>query len=302
MITDIAPVSKINQMLMTATKPAETKAIESMAQAAKAYAKEQGDYEGVVRAVRVYIMARMKTTELIQPHIRQGQHGREGNNVVTFLSDLGFTKMQWSRRTKELKIKDRLDEYFDECLSNGWEPSLHGFLNYTTKAHVSHNSGENEWYTPPEYVEAAREVMGTIDTDPASCDEANETVKAENYYTEEENGLVKVWGGNVWMNPPYSQPLISEFADTFAKKYNAGEFQQACVLVNNATETNWYQSLLTYAAAVCFVKGRVKFIDRNGDASGAPLQGQTILYFGSNEKAFANKFSEFGIILYGRGC
>ena len=53
MITDITPVSKINQMLAMATLPAQTKEIESMAQAYKAYAKEQGDYEGVVKAVRV---------------------------------------------------------------------------------------------------------------------------------------------------------------------------------------------------------------------------------------------------------
>src|SRR5688500_11908475 len=118
MITDIVPVSKIGQMLVTATKPAETKAIESMAQAAKAYAKEQGDYEGVVRAVRVYMLARMKTTELIQPYVQRGGNF-QGDNVVT-LKDFSLTKKQWNRRTKELKVKDRIDEYFDECIANGW--------------------------------------------------------------------------------------------------------------------------------------------------------------------------------------
>jgi hypothetical protein len=29
-------------------------------------------------------------------------------------------------------------------------------------AHVSHNSGENEWYTSGEYIEAVRNVMGSI--------------------------------------------------------------------------------------------------------------------------------------------
>jgi phage N-6-adenine-methyltransferase len=168
------------------------------------------------------------------------------------------------------------------------------------KPHVSHNSGENEWYTPKQFIEAARLAMGSIDTDPASSDVANETVRAKKYYTAEQDGRDKKWSGNVWMNPPYSQPLISEFIDAFAQKYNAGEFQQACVLVNNAKETNWYQALLIYASAVCFIKGRVKFIDKQGNASGAPLQGQTVLYFGNREKSFIDAFSEFGIVLYGR--
>jgi phage N-6-adenine-methyltransferase len=170
----------------------------------------------------------------------------------------------------------------------------------TIKPHVSHNSGENEWYTPPQFIEAARLAMGSIDTDPASSELANRTVQAGKYYTAEQDGRDKKWGGNVWMNPPYSQPLITEFIDAFVRKYNAGEFQQACVLVNNATETNWYQSLLTYASAVCFIKGRVKFIDKSGNPSGAPLQGQTVLYFGNREKSFIDAFSEFGIVLYGR--
>ena len=34
------------------------------------------------------------------------------------------------------------------------------------KPHVSHNSGENEWYTPEPFIEAARQVLGTIDLEP----------------------------------------------------------------------------------------------------------------------------------------
>ena len=43
----------------------------------------------------------------------------------------------------------------------GHESRLNG------SAHVSYNSGENEWYTPPEFIASAREVLGTISLDPA---------------------------------------------------------------------------------------------------------------------------------------
>jgi ParB family chromosome partitioning protein len=159
--------------------------------------------------------------------------------------------------------------------------------------HVAQNSGENEWYTPPNFIASARAVMGGIDTDPASSEIANQTVKAKRFYTKEDDGLRQAWKGNVWMNPPYAQPLISNFAEAVAYKYSVGEFKQAIVLVNNATETQWFQRMAGVASAICFPKSRVRFLDPQGNP-GAPLQGQAILYFGKNPAKFAEEFNHYG--------
>jgi hypothetical protein len=166
------------------------------------------------------------------------------------------------------------------------------------RAHVANNSGNNEWYTPARHIEIARQVMGGIDCDPATSEIANQTVKAETFFTAADDGLAQTWRGRVWMNPPYAQPLINNFAEAVSAKFESGEIDQACILVNNATETQWFQRMLSVASAVCFPKSRIKFIDPSGKPSGAPLQGQAIIYMGDNVKAFRAAFKPEGAILF----
>lgn len=168
------------------------------------------------------------------------------------------------------------------------------------KPHVAQANGCSEWYTPLIYIEAARQVMGSIMVDPASSDIANEIVKADLWYTKEDDGLKQPWAGTVWMNPPYSQPLVQEFCDLFVEKIETGEITEGCVLVNNATETVFFQNMLKHCRAVCFIEGRIQFIDENGDAKGAPLQGQAVLYFGTNYASFESVFSNFGVVLHAK--
>lgn len=159
--------------------------------------------------------------------------------------------------------------------------------------HVSHNSGNNEWYTPPEYIYAARLVMGGIDLDPATSEEANKVVDAARFYTAEDDGLRQPWSGRVWMNPPYATDLVGRFIDRLATGMECGDVTEAVVLVNNATETAWFNRLMGVASAVCFPRGRVRFWQPGGD-TGAPLQGQAVVYCGSNTHRFIEEFKDFG--------
>ena len=89
--------------------------------------------------------------------------------------------------------------------------------------HVANNSGNDEWYTPKEYVDSARKVMGSIDTDPASCKTAQAWIKSGIYYDEKSDGLKQKWSGNVWLNPPYSQPLIANFSEALCIRHAAAK-------------------------------------------------------------------------------
>lgn len=209
--------------------------------------------------------------------------------------DLGFSKDQVSQFQRMADHEEVVHEAIAEARERDDIVSRSAVLQKIAEAknpskpHVVNNSKDDEWYTPSQYIEAAREVMGTIDLDPASNDFANETVRATTYYTEETDGLAQKWFGNIWMNPPYSTALLSRFAEKLAEE----DFTQAIILVNNATETGWFETMISKASAIVFHKGRIRFVKRDG-AHGAPLQGQAFIYYGDNVEQFINVFGKFG--------
>lgn len=208
------------------------------------------------------------------------------------LKELGLTRQRASENERMASEPEIVEKYIERTIKQDEAPTTSGALRAiqeSRKPHVTNNSKDDEWYTPARFIESARRAMGSIDLDPASNDFANETVKAGTYYTESDNGLDKEWFGNVWLNPPYSSVLVQRFAD----KVVNSEFNQAIVLVNNATETGWFRKLADNASAIVFTTGRIKYYKRDGE-HGTPLQGQAFLYFGENTESFLNEFSQYG--------
>lgn len=163
------------------------------------------------------------------------------------------------------------------------------------RPHVARATGNPEWYSPAEYVEAARRVLGAVDLDPASCEVANAVIQAARIYTVHDNGLQHPWSGRVWLNPPYSARLVKAFVARLVSEYEAGSVSAAVMLVNNATETRWFQQAARAATAICYPGKRVRFYTHDG-SPGAPLQGQALFYFGANARRFRREFSPVGIV------
>ena len=156
-------------------------------------------------------------------------------------------------------------------------------------------TGENEWYTPPEYIEAARDALGDIDLDPASSEFGQSRVQAAQYFTVENDGLTQPWYGRVFLNPPYSQPLIQQFIEKLIHEYRSARVDSAILLVHNYTDTRWFHIAEAEAEAICFTLGRIKFEGADGSVA-SPTQGQAFLYYGPQPGMFYERFKDIGFV------
>jgi hypothetical protein len=187
--------------------------------------------------------------------------------------------------------------------------TLPGFDSVIGEAHKS-----NEWYTPSRYVEAAREVMGGIDLDPASCEMANRTVKAKKIYAIEDDGLTQDWiCKSVWLNPPYGKAipytsqgrymgggntevksLQTQFVEKALNEYRNGNTEQLILLVTANTTVKWFQPLWDYP--MCTPSSKITFTVLGESEGKRQVFGNVFVYLGPHEQKFIEVFSQFGRI------
>jgi ParB family chromosome partitioning protein len=291
--------SRASQMLAEATTIQKAKELKDLALTAADWARRKGMGEEAVQNARGYALdAERKMGELLLTKPRafksgpgRGKKGGAASSPgliakVPSLKDLGLSKHESKQAQKLAKLSS---EEFEQLKAGTFK------LHNLERGRIAENTGEYEWYTPPAYIAAAKKVMGDIDLDPASSEKANKIVGAKRFLTAADNALTAKWEGRVWMNPPYGQPLITQFSEAVVKKFTSHEIAEACILVNNATETAWFQGLMKAASAICFPKGRITFLDENHKSAGVPLQGQAVVYLGKNAEKFRKVFGKFGV-------
>lgn len=160
---------------------------------------------------------------------------------------------------------------------------------------INQTSGRVEWYTPSAIIEAARKTMGSIDLDPASCEIANRTVQAERYFTADDNGIVDIWRGNVWLNHPFGRKTNKEWVDKLIHEWGCGDMEQACCITFACTSEKWFQPLFQFPQ--CYLSPRTNYLGPDGKPVKGVTKGSVVTYLGTNVEQFCVSFQAMGNLM-----
>lgn len=286
--------------LPTQFNPENTHDKQSQADAIIAYAKRIKDWPLLEQAIDAKIEEQIEFVRWWDERVTAGRNAQLKNSVVTDTVTTiaieeaekltGFSKMQVSRIRKRLQDVEKYRDLVKGAAYKNAFPEMSG--NVTATAHT----GDEESYTPVVYLESARQVMGGIDLDPASNPMAQKNVQASEYFTAADDGLEQDWRGRVWLNPPYTALVINKFVDKLVNHYIKDDISQAILLTNNNTDTSWFHIAARHSNAICFTRGRINFLKRDGSTS-SPTNGQAFFYFGDNAEGFTKTFTAHGLVM-----
>ena len=168
-----------------------------------------------------------------------------------------------------------------------------------TPTHKRYWKGEEEWYTSSNIVEGAFDVMGGIDLDPASNPVANKYVKADKFFTKDDDGLEQDWYGRVFMNPPFTKDVINKFTGKLITEYEQGNVTEAILLVESSNQPLWFSDLVMACDAYYMHtdrSGRFYYWNPNEDEDQRGQSRGYLFYFGGNVDKFVEVFKSTGVI------
>lgn len=154
---------------------------------------------------------------------------------------------------------------------------------------VRESAATHERYTPPELAKLARKVLGSIELDPASSAEANETIKAKRFYDKGTNGLAQPWAGRVFLNPPFD-----DWPAWITKLESETEVTEAVVI--GPSNLSAFRPLLRRGGLLCVPDERPRYRTPDNRLIDPPF-GSLIGYVGERGDRFAEMFRSVGLIL-----
>lgn len=146
----------------------------------------------------------------------------------------------------------------------------------------------DEYYTPLPLIQS----LGEFDFDP--CSPANPRWRtATTMLTKEDDGLSHEWQGRVWLNPPYSAPLISQFMQRMAKHRNG-----IALVVPKFGSRMFREWVFPYCNGIFILDKRIKFYDKDWVQQRSPICQSVLIAYGvDNVQAILDSGNE-GTMLY----
>lgn len=168
---------------------------------------------------------------------------------------------------------------------------------------------KDDWETPARVMHAVYCMTDIVTLDPCAgmntdlavmnwggpgIDDASDAA-AMNGRAEAIDGLTTDWprSGLIYANPPYS--TLRQWATKVIEE--AAQGSEVLVLCPNRSDTRAGQALLGNCNAVCYIAGRLKYLDNGVPAeASAPFPAATF-YFGDNWRAFRDAFLPLGVCM-----
>lgn len=327
----LVPLSEVETFLATRPPVETAKELRDRLAALCTYYKGKVDvynelYEGQLRTER-YIGQ-------VLAELPKNVGTRLGGNIVLppdetpTLNDLGFTAMQSSRLQQLADVpEERFNSYIatkksaterivkadllnQDDLADAFERQIQEAEYVAPRdeqrrqqiAVITGSSESNEWYTPAHIIEAARQVLGHIDLDPASSEAANRVVRAGHIYTITDDGYAQIWHGRVWLNPPYGRAdgetgtNAVRWSRKLIAEYEAGRVESAILLVKAALGYNWFEDLWRLYPT-CLLRERLSFVRSDGNDDGQSKHATALLYLGREVVQFQTAFRRLGRVV-----
>jgi len=133
-----------------------------------------------------------------------------------------------------------------------------------------------DWATPRAlFDELHREFNFTVDVCASTWN-----AKLPRFFSLEQDGLTQDWSGErCWLNPPYGRGIDAWLAKAFTE--TRWKCPLVVALLPVRTDTKWWHTWVAGAAdEVRFLKGRLQFVGRRGEAWSAPFASAIAIYQG----------------------